>query len=68
LIIQRKLIATERLPRRALNCCTALEGVKPIATIEDLAGDPAMTADLDVEEFLRQVREDRERSSTQSME
>lgn len=45
-----------------------VRGVKPVGTIEDLAGDPNMTADFDVEEFLRQVREDRERSSTKSVE
>lgn len=45
-----------------------VRGVKPAGTIEDLAGDPNMTADFDVEEFLRQVREDRERSSTKSVE
>jgi citrate lyase beta subunit len=45
-----------------------VRGVKPIATIKDLAGDPEMIADFDVDEFLRQVREDRERSSTPSME
>jgi hypothetical protein len=37
------------------------QGIKPIASIEELAGDPEITADLDVDEFLRQVREDRER-------
>jgi len=34
-------------------------GVKPVTSLEDLAGDPEMTADVD--EFLRQVREDRNR-------
>jgi len=43
------------------------QGVKPITSLEDLAGDPEMTADFDVEEFLRQVREDRDRSSTRSV-
>lgn len=43
-------------------------GVKPIVSLEDLAGDPEMTADFDVDEFLRQVREDRDRPSTRSME
>lgn len=42
-------------------------GVKPISSLEDLAGDPEMTADFDVDEFLRQVREDRDRPSTRSM-
>ncbi|HWP54819.1 MAG TPA: hypothetical protein VN476_11855 [Pyrinomonadaceae bacterium] len=43
-------------------------GVKPITSLEDLAGDPEMTADFDVDEFVRQVREDRDRLSTRSME
>ena len=43
-------------------------GVKPISSLKDLAGDPEMTADFDVDEFLRQVREDRDRPSTRSME
>ena len=34
-------------------------GVKPVSSLDDLAGDPELTADLDVEKFLRQVREDR---------
>jgi hypothetical protein len=44
------------------------QSVKPITSLEDLAGDPEVTANFDVEEFLRQVREDRARSSTKSME
>jgi hypothetical protein len=43
-------------------------GVKPITSLEDLAGDPEMTADFDVDAFLRQVREDRDRPSTRSLE
>jgi hypothetical protein len=43
-------------------------GIKPITSFEDLAGDPEMTADFDVDEFLRQVREDRDRPSTRSIE
>lgn len=35
-------------------------GVKPITSLEDLAGDPSITSDFDVDDFLRQVREDRE--------
>ena len=42
------------------------QGIKPITSLEDLAGDPEMTADFEVDEFLRQVREDRERPSTRS--
>jgi hypothetical protein len=45
-----------------------LRGVKPIATIEDLAGDQNMIANFDVEGFLRQMREDRERNSKKSVE
>lgn len=44
------------------------QGVKPFTCVEDLAGDPEMVADFDVDEFLRQVREQRDRSSTRSME
>jgi hypothetical protein len=44
------------------------QGVKPITSFKDLAGDPEITADFDVDEFLRQVREDRDRPSTRSME
>jgi hypothetical protein len=44
------------------------QGVKPITSLEDLTGDPEMTADFDVDEFLRQVREDRDRPSTRSVE
>lgn len=34
------------------------QGVKPFTSLEDFAGDPELTADFDVDEFLRQVRED----------
>jgi hypothetical protein len=44
------------------------QGVKPITSLEDLAGDPDMTADFDVDDFLRQVREDRDRASIRSIE
>ena len=44
------------------------QGVKPITSLEGLAGDPELTADFDVDEFLRQVREDRDRPSTRSVE
>jgi hypothetical protein len=37
------------------------KGVKPVTSLEDLAGDPRMTTDFNVDEFLRQVREDRGR-------
>ena len=37
------------------------QGVKPFASLEDFAGDPKLTEDFDVNTFLRQVREDRDR-------
>jgi len=40
-----------------------MEGVKPFTSLEDFAGDPDLTADFDVDAFLRQVREDRDRPS-----
>jgi hypothetical protein len=39
------------------------QGVKPFTSLQELAGDPAFTGDFDVEEFLRQVRDDRDRPS-----
>ncbi len=33
--------------------------IKPVNSLDELAGDPEFTADLDVDEFLRQVSEDR---------
>lgn len=44
------------------------QGIKPITSPKGLAGDPEMTVDFDVDEFLRQVREDRDRPSTRSVE
>jgi len=46
----------------APNCCAGAEaeGVSSFTTLDEIAGDPALTADFDVDEFLRQVREDRE--------
>jgi hypothetical protein len=44
------------------------QGVTAIASIEDLAGEAEMTADFDVDEFLSQVREDRDRPSARSVE
>ena len=41
-------------------------GIKPVTSLEELAGDPEITPDFDVDEFLRQVREDRDRPSTRS--
>ena len=36
------------------------QGVKPFTSLEDFAGDPKVTADFDVDAFLRQVREERD--------
>lgn len=44
------------------------QGVKPFASLADYAGEPEMTADFDVDAFLRQVREDRDRPASQSHE
>ncbi|MCA1623902.1 MAG: hypothetical protein LC778_08910 [Acidobacteria bacterium] len=55
--------ALAELLRRA-----AAQGVKPFTSLEDFAGDPQLTADFAVDEFLRQVREDRDRPSQRSVE
>jgi hypothetical protein len=39
------------------------QGVKPFTLLKDFAGDPKLTSDFDVDSFLRQVREDRDRPS-----
>ncbi len=44
------------------------QGVKPFTALADFAGDPLLTADFDVDEFLRQVREDRDQPSRRSVE
>lgn len=44
------------------------QGVKPFTSLEDFAGDPELSADFDVDEFLRQVREDRDCPSGRSVE
>ena len=41
------------------------EGVKPFNSLADYAGEPELTADFDVDAFLRELREDRERPSNQ---
>lgn len=54
--------ARETAQRRAdLLARAEAQGVKPFTSIDDFAGDPELTADFDVEEFLCQVREDRDR-------
>lgn len=54
--------------RAALLRRAQAEGVKPFTSLEDFAGDPELTADFDVDEFLRQVREDRDRPSHRSVD
>jgi hypothetical protein len=44
------------------------QGVKPFSTLAEFGGDPELTADFDVEMFLRQVRADRDRLSNRSVE
>jgi hypothetical protein len=44
------------------------QGVKPFSAPADFAGDPALTADFDVDEFLRQVRADRDRLASRGVE
>lgn len=44
------------------------QGVKPFTALQDFAGDPEITADFDVDEFLRQVREGRNQPSTRKAE
>lgn len=44
------------------------QGVNPFNSLEDFAGDPDLTADFDVDEFLRQVREDPDRPTSRSGE
>lgn len=44
------------------------QGIKPFTSLEDFAGDSELVADFDVDEFLRQVREDRDRSVNRSDE
>ncbi len=43
------------------------QGVKPFTSLEDFAGDPELTADFDVDGFLRMVRETRDTPSHRSM-
>lgn len=43
------------------------QGIKPFASLDDFAGDPALTADFDVDAFLHEVREDRDRPTGRSI-
>ncbi len=40
------------------------QSVMPFTSLDDFTGDPELTADFDVDKFLRQVREDRAPSSS----
>lgn len=42
-----------------------IDGVTPFNSLEDYSGSPQMTADFEVDAFLRQVREDRDRPASQ---
>lgn len=44
-----------------------MEGVKPFNSLADYAGDPELIADFDVDAFLRDIREDRDRQSSRSL-
>lgn len=44
------------------------QGIKPFTSIKDFAGDPELTIGFDVDEFLCQVREDRDQPSRRSIE
>ena len=39
------------------------EGIKPFTSLDEVAGDAEITTDFDVEVFLKDVREDRDRQS-----
>lgn len=43
------------------------QGVTPFTSLADYAGEPELTAEFDVESFLRQVRDDRDRKSSRSL-
>lgn len=53
--------------RAELERMAEAEGVRPFSSLEDFAGPPELTADFDVDEFLRAVREDRARPSGSSV-
>ena len=37
------------------------EGIKPFTSLDEIAGEPEITTDFDVEVFLKQLQEDRDR-------
>lgn len=44
------------------------QGVKPFRSLKDFAGDPEITTDFEVDEFLRQVREGRDQPQLRKTE
>lgn len=56
-----KANARSELLRRA-----ETQGVGPFTSLDDFAGDAEITSNVDVDEFLHQVRKDRDRPRTSS--
>ena len=44
------------------------EGITPFTSLADYAGEPEIVANFDVDTFLRQVREDRDRPANQGVQ
>lgn len=42
------------------------QGIKPFSSLEDVVGDAEITIDFDVDKFLQQVSEDRQRTRRQT--
>jgi len=61
--IREALIAGNVVARADLLRRAEAQGVKPFTSLEDFADNPKLTADFDVDKFLRQVRKDRDRPS-----
>lgn len=53
--------------RAELGRLVEAEGLRPFTSLEDFAGDPELTADFEVDEFLKTVREDRDRPASRSI-
>ena len=49
--------------RAELERLAAEQGITPFTSLEEFAAPPELAADFDVDEFLRAVREDRDRPS-----
>ena len=50
--------------RADLLCRAEAQGVNAFASLDDVADDPEMVTDFDVDAFLQQVREDRDSQSS----